>query len=59
MIDKEKIKQDVLDGNITITAVIDAVVEVNGFIGVGLITLGENLRDYCYNHSISRGTTVE
>ena len=51
MIDNEKIKQDVLDGNVTITAVIDAVIEINGFVGVGLITLGNDLQDYCYGYS--------
>ena len=33
-------------GTFTLT-VIDAVVEVNGIIGVGLITLGEQLNEYC------------
>lgn len=44
------IRQMILDGDLTITAVIDEVIQLNGFIGVGLITLGDQLKEYCYNH---------
>jgi hypothetical protein len=46
---KEDIKKLVLEDGLTITDVIDVVVELNGFIGVGLISLGDGLRDYCHN----------
>ena len=46
---KDKIKQLVLDEGLTITDLIDVVIELNGFIGVGLIRLGDDLKDYLYN----------
>lgn len=36
----------VLNNGLTITDVIDVVIEYNGIIGVGLITLGEQLERY-------------
>ena len=43
-------RQEIIDalkaGTFTLTDVIDAVVEVNGIIGVGLVTLGEQLNEY-------------
>ena len=47
--DKEKIKKLVLEEGLTITDVIDVVVELNGFIGVGLISLGNELQKYCHD----------
>lgn len=47
--EKEEIKKLILEEGLTITDVIDVVIEVNGIIGVGLITLGEQLHDYCTN----------
>ena len=44
---KEDIKDLVLNEDLTITDLIDVVVELNGIIGVGLITLGNQLKDYC------------
>jgi len=46
-ISKEEIKKLVLEKGLTITDVIDVVIEVNAIIGVGLITLGEQLDKYC------------
>jgi hypothetical protein len=46
---KNKIKQLVIDEGLTITDVIDVVVELNGFIGVGLIRLGDDLKEYLYD----------
>ena len=43
---KDKIKELVLNEELTITDVIDVVVELNGIIGVGLITLGKDLDEY-------------
>lgn len=45
--EKEKIKKLVLEEGLTITDLIDVVVELNGIIGVGLITLGKGLNKYC------------
>ena len=45
--DKNKIKKLVKEG-LTITDLIDVVVEMNGFIGVGLIRLGDGLQKYCH-----------
>lgn len=47
--EKEKIKKLILEEGLTITDVIDAVIELNGIIGVGLITLGEGLQEYVFN----------
>ena len=44
---KEEIKELVLNQGLTITDLIDVVVDLNGFVGVGLITLGEDLHGYC------------
>ena len=43
---KADIKKLVEEGGLTITDVIDVVIEINGFIGVGLITLSEQLSSY-------------
>lgn len=45
--DKKKIKKLVLEEGLTITDLIDVVVEMNGLVGVGLISLGDNLKQYC------------
>lgn len=45
--DKDKILRIILEEGLTITDVIDVVIEHNGIIGVGLITLGEQLDQYC------------
>ena len=46
-----QLKGQIRAGHFTLTEVIDAVVEINGIIGVGLISLGDDLKDYCYNHT--------
>ena len=46
---KEDIKKLVLEEGLTITDVIDVVIELNGFIGVGLISLGDQLKTYVYS----------
>lgn len=46
-IDKEELKKLVLNRGLTLTDLIDVVIELNAIIGVGLITLGDNLSDYC------------
>ncbi|MFA4906704.1 MAG: hypothetical protein WC602_00345 [archaeon] len=44
---KEEIKQLVTGRGLTITDLIDVVIELNGIIGVGLVTLGEQLDNHC------------
>lgn len=55
---KEEIKKLVLKQGSTITDLIDVVIEMNGFIGVGLITLGDGLKEYCYNKINSAGVAT-
>jgi hypothetical protein len=49
VITKEQIKKLVLNNGLTITDLIDVVIEINGFVGVGLISLGDNLKEYTYS----------
>lgn len=51
--DKEKIKKLVLEEGLTITDLIDVVIELNGIVGVGKITLGEQLHNYCIDKDTS------
>lgn len=44
--DKEKIKEFMTANKVTLTDVIDVVVEDNGFIGVGIIRLGKDIDEY-------------
>ena len=41
--DKKEIKQALREGKLTLAEVIDAVIEINGIIGVGLISLAEDV----------------
>ena len=43
----EEIKKLVIDEDLTLDQLIDVVIEMNGIVGVGLITLGDGLRQYC------------
>lgn len=45
--DKAEVKKLILDKELTVTDVIDAVIEMNGLIGVGIITFSESLNKYC------------
>lgn len=57
---KEEVIKIVLEQGLTITDVIDAVIELNGIIGVGLITLGEQLNNYCiYYHKSQKNIPYE
>jgi len=49
--EKEKLKELLEKEEITLSDVIDAVIELNGIIGVGLISLGDSLKDYCYERA--------
>ena len=44
--DKQGLKELVAGGQITLTDVIDIVIELNASIGVGLISLGEDIQKY-------------
>ena len=46
---KQEIKKLVETEGLTITDVIKVVVEINGIIGVGLITLGDQLKQFTYD----------
>ena len=46
---KDRIKELVLNEGLTITDLIDVVIDLNGIIGVGLIGLGDNMKEYIYN----------
>lgn len=50
LITKEEIRELLLKRRLEITQVIDEVIQLNHIIGVGLISLGDGLRDYCYKH---------
>lgn len=43
---KSEIERLVLEEGLTITDLIDVAVELNGFVGVGLISLGDELNEY-------------
>lgn len=51
------------DGELTLTDVIDAVIELNGIIGVGLITLGDDMgqyiKDYVYTGYLHKKEAVK
>tara|TARA_Y100001938_G_scaffold9364_1_gene11628 strand:- start:1222 stop:1377 length:156 start_codon:yes stop_codon:yes gene_type:complete len=49
--DKERIKDLVLNEGLTISDLIDVVIDLNGIIGVGLIRLGDDIKDYLYNYN--------
>lgn len=55
----EEVKKLVEEQGLTITDVIDAVIELNGIIGVGLITLGEQLSNYCMYYRKPQKTNHE
>jgi len=52
--DKAELTKLLASEEITLTDVIDAVIEINGIIGVGLISLGEDLEKYVVS-KIRRG----
>ena len=48
-INKMEIKKLMINNGLTLTDMIDLVVDVNGIIGVGLIRLGDDLQNYCHD----------
>lgn len=47
---QKKIIKLIQEEGLTITDVIDAVIQINGIIGVGKYSLGDDLKQYCYDH---------
>tara|TARA_R100000306_G_scaffold34954_1_gene35883 strand:+ start:299 stop:457 length:159 start_codon:yes stop_codon:yes gene_type:complete len=47
--DKNELRQLIESEQITLSDVIDIVIEINSLIGVGLISLGDDVREYIYN----------
>ena len=43
---REQIHELVMNHGLTMTNLIDEVIEINGIIGVGLISLGEDTKNY-------------
>jgi hypothetical protein len=48
-VSKEEIRKLLLERSLELTDVIDEIIELNHIIGVGLITLGDNTKDYIYS----------
>lgn len=44
--ERDKVKKLILEDGLTLTDVIDAVIKLNGFVGVGLISLAEDTAKY-------------
>lgn len=51
---RETAKRLMLSGDLTITDAIDAFIELNAIVGVGLITLGDDLKDYINTAHLGR-----
>jgi hypothetical protein len=45
----EQVVELIQNHGLNLEMLIDHVVKYNGIVGVGLITLGENLQTYCHN----------
>lgn len=52
---EELLKSMVYDNEITLTDMIDFIIKENGIIGVGLITLGDNVSEYIKSKIKVRG----
>ena len=56
----EELCQLLKDGEFTIEDVIQAIIQLNGIVGVGKISLGDTLRDFCYHRAEAyRSTSSE
>lgn len=53
-ISQEEILRLMLQNGLTLEKVIDVVVDSNAIIGVGLISLGDSIKDYIYHHPEKR-----
>ena len=47
----EELYKLLVDQEFTIEDVIQAVIQLNGIVGVGKISLGDTLRDFCYHRA--------
>jgi hypothetical protein len=47
--EQKEIEKLMLEKGLTIEQVIDTVISLNAIIGVGLVSLGNHLKEYCYN----------
>ena len=47
------------DRQLQVEDIIDAVIDANAYIGVGLITLGDYLKDYTYNNPTARRKRIQ
>ena len=47
----EELQKLLKDKEFTIEDVIDAIIQINGIVGVGKISLGDTLRDFCYHRA--------
>ena len=45
----ERLYQLLRDGEFKIEDVINAIIQINGIVGVGKISLGDSIKDYCYH----------
>lgn len=51
----EEVKRLILEEGLSIEAVIDAIIEVNGFVGVGIISFKEIINDYIDKKHLNHG----
>lgn len=58
-ITKDEIKDLVLRRSLTLTNVIDVVCELNGFVGVGYITFGDQIGEYIKDKARTTGLSAE
>jgi len=47
----EELQKLLKDKEFTIEDVIQAIIQLNGIVGVGKISLGDTLRDFCYHRA--------
>ncbi|HEY4062309.1 MAG TPA: hypothetical protein VGM30_10435 [Puia sp.] len=45
---KEEIKRLILDQGLTAIGLVEAIIEINGYTGIGLLALYKTLKDYCH-----------
>ena len=56
-VNTEELHKLLKDKEFTIEDVIDAIIQLNGIVGVGKISLGDTLKNYCYHKAKDyRGT---
>jgi len=53
-ITQEEVFSLIKDRGLTIEKVLDVIIDANRFVGVGLISLGDQMKEYVYNHPEKR-----